>query len=219
MLSNTSSSTTEQTRKQIVQAAEKLFAEKGFRAMTLRDVTREAKVNLAAVNYHFGSKGNLMHEVIRGHIEPVNQERLKRLNAATAEYTPNAIPLECIFDTLFRPLFEHAAKSNFPQLIGRAITEPAEFLRNLHKKFFVELSQRYLREIQRSCPKLSEEDIQYRFFLSVGTMIGTIIDQVRLENISGGKLDPKKIDRVVNELTNFVVAGFKQHTETITQQL
>ncbi len=202
--------TTEKTRNQIVRAAEKLFAEKGFRAMTLRDVTREAKVNLAAVNYHFGSKCNLMYEVIRSHIEPVNQERLDRLNQLSAEYAPEAIPLEHIFDTLFRPLFEHVAHSNFPQFMARVITEPADFMRKLHKTFFGELSQRYLSEIKLSYPELSEENLQYRLFLAVSTMIGTIVEQGRLENISSGQLDPKNLDRIIDELIAFAVAGLKQ---------
>lgn len=96
------------------------------------------------------------------------------------------------------------------QIIGRALTEPAEFMRSLHKEFFAELSQAFMREIKRSCPELSQEQLQYRFFLSISTMIGTVIEQVRLENISDGKLEGTNLDRILKELTDFVVAGFQQ---------
>lgn len=208
----------DKTRGQIVEAAEKIFAEKGFRAMTLRAVTKAAHVNLAAVNYHFGSKTNLMRAVIQRRIEPINAERLQRLDALVAQHNPMPIPLEQIFESLFRPLFEHATTSSgndrtFMQMIGRALTEPADFMRNMHKEFFSKLSMRYLCELRRTCPHLSQEALQLRFYLSISTMLGTIIEQVRLENISGGKLSGRELDRICDELTAFVVAGFEQ-TET-----
>ncbi|PXA04576.1 hypothetical protein DDZ13_05210 [Coraliomargarita sinensis] len=205
----------DKTRGQIVEAAEKLFAEKGFRAMTLRAVTKAAHVNLAAVNYHFGSKTNLMRAVIQRRMEPINAERIERLNSLVAEHSPEPLPLEAIFEALFRPLFEHATteKGNdhtFMQMVGRALTEPADFMRNMHREFFAELSRRFLTELKRSCPELSEQALQLRFYLSVSTMLGTIIEQVRLESISGGKLSGKDLDKICDELTAFVVAGFKQ---------
>lgn len=200
----------ERTRKSIIKAAEKIYAQSGFRAMTLRDVTSDAGVNLASVNYHFGSKSDLMREVIRRNIEPINQERLARLDALISQHRPAPVPLSGLFDALFRPLFEHAAKSRLPQLVGRILTEPADFMRSLHKEFFAELSARFLAELHRSCPRLSEEELQYRFFLSTSTMIGSVIEQVRLENISHGKLNGQNTDLLVQQLTSFVVSGFEQ---------
>ena len=205
----------DKTRGQIVQAAEKIFAERGFQAMTLRAVTKAARVNLAAVNYHFGSKTNLMRAVIERRVAPINAARLERLDALVAEHAPSPIPLEQIFDALFRPMFAHAAGSKgndlqFMQMVGRALTEPADFMRKMHKEFFAELSRRFLTELKRACPELSEPQLQLRFYLSVSTMLGTIIEQVRLESISGGKFGGKDLDRICDELTAFTVAGFKQ---------
>lgn len=208
-------SVSNKTRSQIIQAAEKIFARGGYRAMTLREVTCEAGVNLASVNYHFGSKSNLMHELIGERFAPINQERLRLLDLKVTKYSNHVVPLEEIFDALFRPLFTGLASAavkdaKLMQIIGRALTEPADFIRNLHKDFFAELSMSFIRQIKRTCPKLSEEQIQYRFFLSISTMIGTMIEQVRLEGISDGKLDGSNLDRLLSELTDFVVAGFRQ---------
>ena len=150
----------DKTRNDIMRAAEQLFAEKGFRAMTLRDVTREAQVNLAAVNYHFGSKRNLMLAVIRNRFEPINVERLKQLDALIEQYSPAPIPVHLIFDALIRPLFESASRETGPdyglmQMIGRAITEPADFISTIHKELIAELSLRFMAELQRSCPDIS----------------------------------------------------------------
>lgn len=215
MSTSTSPKVADKTRGQIVKAAEKIFAERGFQAMTLRAVTEAAQVNLAAVNYHFGSKTNLMRAVIQRRIEPINAARLERLNALLAEHAPAPIPVEQIFEALFRPMFEHASGAKgkdlvFMQMIGRALTEPADFMRKMHKEFLTELSRRFLTELKRSCPGLSERDLQLRFYLSVSTMLGTIAEQVRLENISDGKLSGTDFDVICDELTAFVVAGFKQ---------
>ncbi len=208
-------SASEKTRQRILRAAEKIFARGGYRAMTLREVTHEAKVNLAAVNYHFGSKCKLMQALFYERFEPINEQRLALLDERVTTHAPAPVPLNEIFDALFRPLFTRIdlAPSNdtsLMQIIGRALTEPAEFMRNLHKDFFADLSIRFITEIKRSCPHLSEEQVQYRFFLSVSTMLGTVIEQVRLENISNGKLDGTNLDRILEELTAFVVAGFQQ---------
>ena len=203
------------TRQKILSATGKVFAQGGYRAMTLRQVTREAKVNLAAVNYHFGSKLNLMRALLRDRFEPINQQRHLLLDQQIEAHAPDPVPLSVIYDTLFRPLFTDIGSASdkhtsLIQIIGRALTEPAEFMRGLHKEFFADISKRFMSEIHLSCPELSPDQIQYRFFLSVSTMIGTVIEQVRLETISDGKLDGKNLDITLNELTTFVVAGFRQ---------
>ena len=208
-------SVSDKTRQRILGAAGKVFARGGYRAMTLRQVTHEAKVNLAAVNYHFGSKLNLMRALLRDRFEPINQQRHHLLDQQIEAHSPNPVPLSIIYDTLFRPLFTGIGSAsdkdtNLIKIIGRAITEPAEFMRGLHKEFFADLSKRFMNEIQRSCPELSPEQIQYRFFLSVSAMIGTVIEQVRLETVSDGKLDGNNLDIILKELTTFVVAGFQQ---------
>ncbi|CAA6692763.1 MULTISPECIES: TetR/AcrR family transcriptional regulator [unclassified Lentimonas] len=205
----------DKTRCDIMRAAEQLFAEKGFRAMTLRDVTREAQVNLAAVNYHFGSKQKLMLAVIRNRFEPINVERLKQLDALIAEHAPESVPVHAIFGALFRPLFESASSETgvddgLMQMIGRAITEPADFISTIHKELFTELSLRFMAELQRSCPHLSAVAHHYRFFFAISTMIGAIIEQVLLENLSEGTLDPTDFDTLVEELITFTVAGYIQ---------
>jgi AcrR family transcriptional regulator len=213
MTAHATPSTSDKTRQQIIRAAEQLFADKGLRAMTLRDVTKEAKVNLAAVNYHFGSKDKLMHEVISDRIEPINAERLRRLDALIKQYGSSPVPLDSIFDSLFRPVFEPDGTGNGPnpaliKMIGRTFAEPTDFMRDLHRDFFDELSSRYLVELKRTCPEFADETLHYRFILSVCTMLGATINQVIFENLSAGKSSPPNYDRIVGELIAFATAGF-----------
>ena len=203
------------TRQRIVQAAERLFAQKGFKAMTLRDVTREARVNLAAVNYHFGTKRDLIREVVRSRFEPINEARIQRLNESIERHSPDPVPVREIFEALFHPLFDSANTRRGPdrvlmQMIGRSLSEPADFLREMHEEFFAGLSQRFLMELKRSQPQLSDAALQYRFFFSVSTMLGAISDQVRLGMISRNRIDSTNIKTLVDELVAFVAAGFTQ---------
>ena len=94
------------------------------------------------------------------------------------------------------------------QIIGRALTEPAGFMREIHKEFFAELSHKFIREIGRTRPDLSETVIQFRFFYSVSTMIGTVVEPVRLEALTGGKFRGDDLDTICAQLTSFVVAGY-----------
>src|SRR3954465_12324769 len=72
----------DQTRSAILAAAERLYADRGFGDVTLRDIVAAAKVNLAAVNYHFGSKDELIAELFVTRSLATNRERLNELKAA-----------------------------------------------------------------------------------------------------------------------------------------
>src|SRR6202166_1961753 len=71
-------------RTAILSAAERLYADRGFADVTLRDIVAAADVNLAAVNYHFGSKDELIAELFVSRSLATNRERLNELKAAEA---------------------------------------------------------------------------------------------------------------------------------------
>ena len=85
--------------------AERLFAQKGFDAVSLRNIIASAKVNLAAVHYHYGSKQALIYAVIARRLRPINEERLAKLAEARAKARRQPLKLERVLDCLFRPLF------------------------------------------------------------------------------------------------------------------
>ena len=116
------------TKKKLLDTAEKLFGEKGFEATSLRDITTEAQVNLAAVNYHFQSKDSLIDAVIQRRIAPVNCRRLKMLDAAGPDAT-----VEQIVGAFLAPLFEMRTPALVP-LFGRILSTPDLFLERVFKK-------------------------------------------------------------------------------------
>src|SRR5215469_13108585 len=116
------------TKARILDAAEKLFGQKGFEATSLRDITAEAQVNLAAVNYHFQSKESLIDAVIARRIEPVNRHRLEMLDAAGPNPT-----LEQILRAFLLPVLELKTDTVVP-LLGRTLSDPQQFVEKVYKK-------------------------------------------------------------------------------------
>src|SRR5690349_4125132 len=115
---------TPDTKQRILDAAEKLIAEQGYAATSLRQIIAEAGVNLAAVHYHFGSKDELLASLIQRKVGPVNETRLQRLSAYEAEAKGKAVPVRKILDAFLTPM-GHAAGTHpqFVRVMGRVVAE------------------------------------------------------------------------------------------------
>src|SRR5712692_10160930 len=116
------------TKDRILDAAEKLFGTDGFEATSLRDITTNAQVNLAAVNYHFQSKDSLIESVIARRIEPVNRKRLEMLDAAGENPS-----VEEILRAFLSPLLDLELDCVRP-LMGRILSNPTQFVERVYKK-------------------------------------------------------------------------------------
>jgi hypothetical protein len=88
-------------------------------------------------------------------------------------------------------------------------------MHTLHKEFFADLTRHFMVELKRSCPEISDDLLQYRYFFAISTMIGTITEKGRLEHLSSGKLDSTNLDTMVIQLIDFTVAGFKQTNNSV----
>src|SRR2546425_12184724 len=128
------------TKSRLLDEAERLSAEQGFYAASLRKITERARTNLAAVNYHFGSKKALVAAVLLRRIRPLNQARLARLDELELQADGSPVPAENIIDALIRPLFELAQDRErggdiFVRVLGRVLMEPGELMREVFVEF------------------------------------------------------------------------------------
>jgi len=119
---------TDSTRQRILDTAERLFADEGFHATTLRRITREAGVNLAAVNYHHGSKDALILAVFQRRLDELNSDRLARLEAVLSRRDPPW--LEDVLEAFIYPALLLSTQSSgdggrFMRLLMRAWAENA----------------------------------------------------------------------------------------------
>ncbi|WP_291987331.1 TetR/AcrR family transcriptional regulator [Candidatus Accumulibacter sp. ACC007] len=185
--------TNHDTRERILDVAERLFMEHGYEGTSMRVITTRADVNLAAVNYHFGSKEALLREVFRRRLSWLNRERLYALDALEAEAAgaplkPSQI-LEAFFGTLLR-IGEHPSLGGmtFLRLLGRTLTEPAEFIRTFFASEYAEVIDRYKQALYNALPDVPKAEIVWRLHFMLGAMSYAIAGTDVLRVVTGCEL-------------------------------
>lgn len=167
------------TKDRILDAAEELFADHGFAASSLRAITTTAEVNLAAVNYHFGSKEELLGAVLERRMGPINRERIEILDRLEAEAGSNPVAIEALVDAMLRPAFSAIAGlgghgARFVRLMARTHVEPNADLRARFLEMFAEVIERYTNAFRRALPHLGDHELHWRLHFLVGAMAHTL---------------------------------------------
>lgn len=200
------------TKDQILDAAERLFAEHGYDAASLRDITMAAGVNLAAVNYHFSSKEALFGAVFARTVAPVSRQRLDLLDALEAEYGSRPLPLDKLVRVLVEPplrLLEQpdGVGMRIGVLLGRMYSSPVPAVRNLFLGEINESIQRFQAAFRRSLPALPPDEVFWRIFFAIGAMTMILAAGWMVPVASGGRAVLTDIDGLIERLTAYLVAG------------
>jgi AcrR family transcriptional regulator len=203
-----------QTKRAILDTAERLFAAHGFNATSLRAITSEADANLGAVNYHFSSKDELILAVLRRRMKPLNQERLEMLSQFEKEANGRPVPVEKILDALFRPPVELVARGNkggrfFVRLIGQCLAEPGSYLQPLIQEEFAEKNRKFHAAMQRSLPYLSSEEVHWRLHFTNGVFLHTVANADVLELSSEGRCRVVSVEDTLRKMITFCAAGLR----------
>ena len=198
------------TRERILDVAERLFGERGFPATPLRDITTEAGVNVASVNYHFGSKEALLAEVLERRLKPINARRLELLDAVEAQAGDGPPELEAVIRAFLSPPF-HSQRMwgdkgrNFLRLVGRIHGETNEEFRATFVKQFDAVLDRFRTALHRARPELDEADLSWRMLFMVGSMAFTMSwGPTLLASGRGAARDPED---VLESLVLYAAAG------------
>ncbi len=195
------------TKERILDAAEALFAERGFNGTSLRAVTSAAGVNLAAVNYHFGSKEALLHAVLGRRVAPVNEQRVKWLERLEGEAAPGRARVRDILESLLSP-----ALAAIPERIGRGIAgriyaEPPDVAGPLLRDLFGDLSERYLAALERALPDLPRPELEWRFQFVIGVMVQVISGTAELAPMQGELVGLHDHAATLRRMLDFAEAG------------
>ncbi len=191
------------TKTRVLDAAEKLFGQNGFDSTSLRDITADADVNLAAVNYHFQSKDSLIEAVIARRIEPVNRRRLDMLDAVGPNPT-----VEQILEAFVAPVLERDTSLIAP-LMGRILTTPDQFITRVFKKHLAVVAQRFGDAVAKALPDLTQTERMWRFYFMAGAMSNILSWAHLLPEMTGGQCDPSDRKAVTARLVRFAAAGFR----------
>jgi AcrR family transcriptional regulator len=159
----------------ILDAAERLFSQNGVDGTSVRQIIKAAGVNLGAINYHFGTKERLALEVFARRLEPVNQERIARLDALEAVAGRRKLKLEEIIDALIRPAVESEGRGardcdDLMRLISRCFQEPNAELKHFVEEKFAEVAHRFESAMLRAVPGLPPEELFWRMHFLFGAL-------------------------------------------------
>ena len=201
------------TKSRLLGVAERLFAEHGFDGVSVRQLTAAAGVNLAAVNYHFGSKEGLLAAIFEQRCRPMNEERLRRLSDC-AEHAHRPPMLEQIIAAFIAPALASSAdhgggRAAFTRLRATLSVEHNELARTLIARYFDATSQRFVAALGRAVPHLSRAELYWRFHFLLGALYYSMINPSRIAHLSDGVCDAGDVEALLTQMVPFIAAGFR----------
>lgn len=198
------------TKEQILNVAERLIAERGYAGTTLRNIVSQAKVNLAAVHYHFGSKEELFRAVIARIARPIVERELALLAELKAQDQPPSVeailqvfftqPLEFIFQ-------DEQSRMVRAQFMGRCRTEP-EPIQNIANQEFEASTQVFLDMLQRALPEQSRSQLAWKFDILVAVLVRVLSEAGKPGALMQGGTTAD-VHETVSKLLKFVTPGME----------
>ena len=194
------------TKERILHAAEDLFAQHGFAGTSLRQVTSRADVNIAAVNYHFGSKENLVQEVFKHRMDEMSEKRLQALNLVIQKDPSDleGILLAFIQPALALTLDRHGA--SFVRVLARAYAEKNDGLRNFLSENYGQVLREFAKALANCLPGLTKEELYWRMDFVAGALTYAMAD-FGLIRRQPGVTEKAHCEKAAQHLITFAKAG------------
>ncbi|RAI45044.1 TetR/AcrR family transcriptional regulator [Rhodoplanes roseus] len=177
----------DETRERILDAAEHLFAERGYSNVSTRDIAEAARSNAAAAHYHFGSKEAVLEAVFERRLAGMNAERERLLAACLAE-ADGRPSVEAILEAFIGPTLRLGATEEgrrFNLLAGRSSTDPNPEVRRIVFQVYDSVGRRFVDAAAAACPDLSREELFWRIACVYGAMMYIRADNGRLQHLFG----------------------------------
>jgi AcrR family transcriptional regulator len=203
------------TRDRLLDAAERLFAEHGFDGASMRQITSGAEANLAAVNYHFGTKLALIHAVFARRLGPLNAERIRLLDAlleSAEQAGDERPPLRGIMHAFLAPALSLGRKEGreFFVLIARAHSAPSRDLQEAIVSQLGEVVARFGAALQSALPDLPKQELMWRVHFTIGALCHTVVNTHLLTLVTNGLCTDEDEAAVLERLVDFATAGMLQ---------
>lgn len=199
-----------ETKQKILNHAELLFAEQGFNDTSLRQITSAATVNLASVNYHFGSKKDLIKAVMDRYLAvfmPQADHALQQL-LQQPEFALSQV-FECFVAPLMS-LTKIRAKGPaiFLQLLGRGYIDNQGFLRWFIVNHYGQVLANFTQAIHKAAPNLSAEDVFWRLHFTLGTVVFTMASSEALRDIAKNDFNAEiDVEGLVRKVIPYLASG------------
>jgi AcrR family transcriptional regulator len=204
-------------KERLLDAAEELFAQRGFHGVSLRDITEAAGVDVALVSYHFGSKRALFTAVFERRAEVLNRERLELLEEVRRTALPGTPEIEAIVNAFSYPLLERSARGgpgwkSYFALVAYVNNSP-EFGPVMMTRHFDPLVDRFIAVLREALPDCPPSEIYWGYQFLTGALTLTFAETGRIDKLSGGLCRSSDLDSVQQRLVPYVAAGFRALSE------
>jgi AcrR family transcriptional regulator len=199
------------TPERILQAAERLFSERGIDAVSLREITTAAGVNSAAAHYHFGSKEAVLEELFAQRARPIAEQREAMLAKVRTDKQGRPV-LEDILRAFLHPalsVVNTPEGSAFTALRARMAFEREDVRRQVIGRAFDRTNEMFVEALVKALPKLPKRELFWRFHFMLGTMVYTMAKPGRVESLTKGAVDTSDAKVGLEQLVRFVAAGFR----------
>jgi len=206
------------TAANIVRAAETLFAEQGFTDTTVRQITARADVNLAAVNYHFGSKKGLIQAVAEKFLGPLClniEQALEQRLAASSQ----SVSLEEMLEILMRALLgvnrdnDHAL-SVFMRLLDLAYMKHQEDLRDFLIERYGSRVQQFISLVRSDAAPMEDDEFFWRLHFLLGSITFTLSNFHTLNAIERKEFESgAEVERILHRMVPVLTAGLQARAD------
>jgi len=203
------------TVKRILDAAEQLFAEKGFAETSLRLITSKAGVNLAAVNYHFGSKKALIQAVFVRFLDPFVSSLERELDQHEQRGDLRQLSLEQLLEMLVDQALAVKPRSGndlstFMRLLGLAFSQSQGHLRKYLAEVYGRVFQRYMSLVYGAVPTIPPAELFWRVHFMLGSAAFTMSSMKALRAIAEAEFaEHHAVDEVLRLMVPFLAAGMR----------
>lgn len=196
------------TKERLLVVAGELFADSGFDSVSLRMITDRANVNLASVNYHFGSKEELIGAVVDDIVRPVNERRLSLLSLI--DYTTQD-PIRKIIHAFIDPVFDLSDSGNddnkYYKLISRCIASRDERVSSIIIKQFPEVLAQFVSALTKALPSINSNSAHLKIMFMAGALAHSLFHYENLLLISEGRFDLNSTEVLKSDLVSFLLTG------------
>jgi len=197
-------------KERLLDAAEQLFARRGYHGVSIRDITDAAKVDVALVNYHFGTKRALLTRVFERRAEVLNRERLERLEAVRP-HAGGTLELEAVVNAFMEPLILRSARGgrgwkSYFALVAQVNNSPE--LSVLMTRHFDPVVHKFIEVLLEALPGADPRDVYWGYHFLTGALTLTFAETGRLDKLSGRLCRSSDLDAVHERFAPFMAAGF-----------
>jgi AcrR family transcriptional regulator len=205
-----------ETRERLLDVAEELFAERGFRGASVREITRLAACNLAAINYHFGGKAGLYREVILRRLAALRRRRIDSIGRTLADAGEGAtleLLLRAFTAAFVEPLVSEPGGRTWLKLVSWEMVDPRLPRQTFFDEMIMPVQESLIAALMRLCPGLSRRDADLCAHSLVGQLVHVVLFHRSVSDAAApGVKERYPLPELVAHVVRFAAAGIRTLT-------